>query len=60
MVLCLRDGTEKVIGGLNLYVPRGVAVFWLVRHYWRHPEDRMELVDSRVGERFRVGQFDIT
>lgn len=60
VVLCLRDGTERVIGGLNLYVPRGVALFWLVRHYWRHPEDRMELVDSRVGERFRVGQFDLT
>lgn len=59
VVLCLRDGSEKVIGGLNLYVPRGVAVYWLVRHYWRHPEHRMELVDSRVDERFRDGRFDL-
>lgn len=59
VVLCLRDGSEKVIGGLNLYVPRGVAVYWLVRHYWLHPEDRMELVDSRVDERFRDGRFDL-
>lgn len=58
-VLCLRDGSENVIGGLNLYVPRGVALYWLVRHYWRHPEDRMELVDSRVDERFRGGRFDL-
>lgn len=59
VVLSLRDGSEKVVGGLNLYVPRGVAVYWLVRHYWLHPEDRMELVDSRVDERFRDGRFDL-
>ena len=59
VVLSLRDGSEKVVGGLNLYVPRGVAIYWLVRHYWLHPEDRMELVDSRVDDRFRDGRFDI-
>ncbi len=58
-VLCLREGSEIVIGGLNLYVPRGVALYWLVRHYWRHPEERMELVDSRVDDRFRKGRFDL-
>jgi hypothetical protein len=57
VVLCLRDGSEQVIGGLNLYVPRGVALYWMVRHYWRHPEDRMELVDTRAAERFRDGRF---
>lgn len=60
VVLCLRDGSEKVIGGLNLYVPTGVALYWLVRHYWRNPEDRMELVDSRAAERLRDGRFDLT
>ncbi|MBP2454151.1 hypothetical protein [Mycolicibacterium lutetiense] len=59
VVLCLRDGSEKVIGALNLYVPRGVALYWLVRHYWRHPEDRTELVDSRAPKRFRDGRFDL-
>lgn len=59
VVLCLRDGGEKVIGGLNLYVPTGVALYWLVRHYWRHPEDRMELVDSRAAERLSDGRFDL-
>ncbi|OMC01058.1 hypothetical protein A5733_03230 [Mycobacterium sp. NS-7484] len=60
VVLCLRDGSENVIGGLNLYVPTGVALYWLVRHYWRHPEDRMELVDSRAPERLRNSRFDLT
>jgi hypothetical protein len=57
VVLCLRDGSEQVIGGLNLYVPTGVALYWMVRHYWKHPEDRMELVDTRAAERFRDGRF---
>lgn len=60
VVLCLRDGSEKVIGGLNIYVPTGVALYWLVRHYWKHPQDRMELVDNRAAERFRDGHFDLT
>lgn len=59
VVLCLRDGTEEVIGGLNLYVPTGIPLYWLVRHYWLHPEDRMELADARAAERFREGSFDV-
>jgi hypothetical protein len=59
VVLCLRDGSEKVIGGLNLYVPTGVPLYWMTRHSWRHPEDRMELVDSRAAERFGDGRFDL-
>ncbi|MDQ2638198.1 MAG: hypothetical protein M3Y83_15120 [Actinomycetota bacterium] len=59
-VLCLRDGSERVIGNLSLYVPTGVPLYWLVRHYWRHPEDRLELVDGRAAERLRDGRFDLT
>lgn len=59
VVLCLRDGSEKVIGGLTLYVPTGVPLYWMVRHYWRHPEDRAELADARAAERFRDGEFDL-
>ncbi|MGV9799597.1 hypothetical protein ACWDTP_16255 [Mycobacterium sp. NPDC003449] len=59
VVLCLRDGSEKVVGGLNLYVPTGVPLYWMTRHYWRHAEDRMELVDARAGDRLRDGRFDL-
>lgn len=59
VVLCLRDGSEKVVGGLHQYVPTGVPLYWMVRHYWRHPEDRMELVDSRASERLRSNKFDL-
>ncbi|MCH9731544.1 MAG: hypothetical protein K0U84_18035, partial [Actinomycetia bacterium] len=59
VVLRLRDGHEEIISFANIYVPRGVALYWLVRHYWRHPEDRMELADSRAAERLRDGRFDL-
>lgn len=57
VVLRLRDGSEQVIGGLNVYVPTGVALYWLFRHYWKHPDDRRELVDARSVERLRNGRF---
>ncbi|MGV0718614.1 hypothetical protein ABQE93_24740 [Mycolicibacterium sp. XJ662] len=60
VVLHLRDGSERVIGALGMYVPTGVPLYWLVRHYWRHPEDRMEFVDGRAAERLRAGRFDLT
>lgn len=59
VVLRLRDGREEIIGVADIYLPRGVALYWLVRHYWRHPEDRMELVDNRVGERLESRRFDL-
>ncbi|AMO59930.1 hypothetical protein MPHLCCUG_01101 [Mycolicibacterium phlei] len=58
-VLCLRDGTEEIIGALTIYVPTGVPLYWMIRHYWKHPEDRMELVDSRAAERLQDGRFSL-
>lgn len=59
VVLRLRDGSEEVIDIVDIYLPRGAALYWLVRHYWRHPEDRMELVDSRAPGRLHDGRFDM-
>ena len=60
VVLCLRGGAEEVVSGLPLYVPKGVALYWLVRHYWKHPEHRDELVDSRAPRRLTEGDFDLS
>lgn len=57
VVLRLRNGGEEIISSADVYLPRGVALYWLVRHYWRHPEDRLELADSRAAERLRDGRF---
>lgn len=58
VVLRLREGDEKVLDGLDFYVPGGATLYWMVRHYWSHPEDRSELVDGRAMERLRNGQFE--
>lgn len=60
VVLCLREGTEEVASGLPLYVPNGVALYWLVRHYWKHPEHRDELLDGRATRRLTEGDFDLS
>ena len=60
VVLCLSEGAEEVVSGLPLYVPRGVSLYWLVRHYWKHPEHRDELIDGRAPRRLAEGSFDLS
>lgn len=55
----MKDGHEEIISVADIYLPRGAALYWLVRHYWKHPEDRMELVDDRAAKRLRDGRFDL-
>ncbi|WP_231750764.1 hypothetical protein [Mycobacterium sp. NAZ190054] len=59
VVLRLRDGSEEVIAMADYYVPGGAGLYWLVRHYWKHPEDRDELVDGRAPQRLQKGNFDL-
>jgi hypothetical protein len=59
IVLRFQDGTEKTIDGADFYVPNGAALYWMVRQYWRHADDRPELTDGRALERLRDGRFDL-
>jgi hypothetical protein len=59
IVLCLQDGSEEIIGGADIYVPRGAALYWMVRHYWHNPQDRPELTDGRALDRLREGRFEV-
>jgi hypothetical protein len=58
-VLSLQDGTEEIIEGADLYVPRGAALYWMVRHYWRHSDGRAELTDGRAVDRLREERFEL-
>lgn len=58
VVLALKDGSEAIIEGADLYVPRGVGLYWMVRHYWRHPEERSELTDGRALKRLTDQRFE--
>jgi hypothetical protein len=60
IVIKSRDGSERPIGNADLYVPKGVGLYWMVRHYWRQVEDRDELTDGRALERLWDGRFDLT
>jgi hypothetical protein len=57
--LVMKDDSTHVINGAATYTPRGVELYWMVRHYWRHPDDRAELTDGRALERLCNEQFDI-
>jgi hypothetical protein len=59
IVLRLDDGTEKTIDGADFYVPNGVGLYWMVRHYFGHPDDRVELTDDRALQRLHDGRFDL-
>ena len=48
-----------MIDGADFYVPNGVGLYWAVRHYWRHPEDRVELGDGRALQRLSEGRLDV-
>jgi hypothetical protein len=51
------DGAPAVVGNAALYAPGGVALFWMIRHYWRHPHERAELANGVAIERLRAGRF---
>lgn len=51
--------TESVIDGADFYVPNGVGLYWMVQHYWRHPEDRVELGDGRALQRLSERRLDV-
>lgn len=59
VVFCLRDGGEKILDGADFYVPNGVGLYWMVRRYWRRPQDRAELTDGRAADRLREQQFPL-
>ena len=47
----------SVIGSAALYVPGGVALFWMIRHYWRHPGERGDLSNGVAIERLKSRRF---
>lgn len=51
------DHRPVVVENANIYAPGGAALYWMVRHYWRHPELRMELTDGRALERLGSADF---
>lgn len=59
IVVITKEGPPQVIRGANGYTPRGRALYWMIRHYWLHPENRVELTDGRALNRLRNEQFEV-
>jgi hypothetical protein len=59
IVIVMKEGRPRVLQTAGGYTPNGVGLYWMFRHYWRHPEHRGELTDGRAIERLRNEQFDV-
>ncbi|WP_156616969.1 hypothetical protein [Mycobacterium sp. 852014-52144_SCH5372336] len=57
IIFVLNDGKPIVVPNADRYEPGFGTLYWMVRHYWKHPEDRLELTDGRALERLRNEQF---
>jgi hypothetical protein len=49
-------------GGLKVFVPGAFArdpaqIYWMIQHYWRHPDRRTELSDGQAMQRLRRSDF---
>ncbi|MBA0048863.1 hypothetical protein [Mycobacteroides sp. LB1] len=60
IVFNLADDTTRSFNATGMFTPGGVALYWMIRHYWKHPEDRAELADGRALDRLRDERFDTT
>ena len=51
-----RDVPPAVINNASAWAPDGAALFWLIRHYWLHSQDRAELSNGVAIERLTDGK----
>lgn len=58
-VMVMKDGPPQVINSLDTVWPHGNALYWMIRHYWLHPENRGELANGRAIERLRAQDFEV-
>lgn len=52
-----REAPPAVINNASAWAPDGAALFWLIRHYWRHSQDRGELSNGIAIERLTSGSI---
>ncbi|MEW5809547.1 MAG: hypothetical protein AB1925_08830 [Actinomycetota bacterium] len=57
IALGLRDGKPIVVANADRFASSGPSLYWMVRHYWLHPEARDELTDGRALQRLRNHDF---
>ncbi len=58
IVFVVKDAKPVVVPNADRFASSGAALYWMVRHYWKHPENRAELTDGRALERLHNEQFE--
>jgi hypothetical protein len=58
IVFVMKDGPPYVINNAGGFTPGSSAMYWMFRHYWKHPERRVEFTNGRAIERLRDEDFD--
>jgi len=58
-VMVMGEGPPQVIKSVDGYGPYGSAIYWAIRHYWLHPENRGELTNGRAIERLEAQEFEV-
>jgi hypothetical protein len=58
IVFAVANGEQVVVPNADRYASSGAALYWMARHYWRHPDNRDELTDGRALDRLRNERFD--
>jgi hypothetical protein len=58
VVFLLKDTKAIIVPNADRYEPNFGDLYWMVRHYWKHPEVRDELTDGRALDRLRNERFD--
>ena len=57
IVFAVWEGKPIVVANADRYGSVGPVLYWMVRHYWQHPDERDELTDGRALDRLRNEQF---
>lgn len=60
IVLVLKDRSLKIIRNPEVFAPNPPALFWMIRNYWLHPEQRTELTNGIALNRLAREDFPYT
>lgn len=58
IVFTLKNADPVVLSNAGGWAPSGAALYWMIRHYWLHPENRVELDNGRALERLKSQDFE--
>ncbi len=59
IVIACKDGAPLVINSAPAYGRDGAALYWMLRHYWQTPAERLELISGVALQRLTQRRFAV-